>query len=231
MQHSFDGAKDDYFYSSFVVEYIVPVDQERSFNQWYARLVDAARQFKGYTRTDLCPPLDCGDGVVKWYYIVHFATPQDLKRWLKSDIRRDLLEEGHNTFLAYRYKSFTTGLEGWFSHQSGWDGEQRSLGPPAWKQVLAVVMGLYPTIMIQGLIFGALGLMQTWPRPLAMVINNLITSSVLTWLVMPRVSRVLGFWLYPAYQPGRLHRDVTGAAIVVVALVALVGLFITIGRI
>ena len=225
MDNSHGGSDDQRFYSSFVVEYIVPAGQERSFNQWYARLVDAARQFEGYTRTDLCPPLDCGDGVVKWYYIVHFATPEDLKRWLKSNIRARLLEEGQDTFLAYRYKSFTTGLEGWFSNRFGGDGEQKSLGPPAWKQVLSVVVGLYPTLMIQSLIFSALGIMQSWPLPTAMVVNNLITSSALTWLVMPLVVRLLSFWLYPAYRVSSQRQDVIGAALVGVALGLMVSFF------
>jgi hypothetical protein len=225
METFYNRADDQLFYSSFVVEYIVPAGQERSFNQWYARLVDAARQFEGYTRTDLCPPLDCGDGVVKWYYIVHFATPEDLKRWLRSEIRQQLLEEGQDTFLAYRYKSFTTGLEGWFSNRSGGDEEQNSLGPPAWKQVLSVVLGLYPTLMIQGLIFSALGVMQSWPMPTSMVVNNLITSSVLTWLVMPLVVRLLGFWLYPAYRISNRRRDITGTALVAMMLIVMVGIF------
>lgn len=225
MDTSPGGSDDPLFYSSFVVEYIVPASQERSFNQWYGRLVEAARQFEGYTRTDLCPPLDCGDGVVKWYYVVHFATPNALKHWVKSDIRQRLLEEGRDTFLAYRYKSFTTGLEGWFSTQYGGDGEQKNLGPPAWKQVLAVVVGLYPTIMVQGLIFSALGVMQTWPMPTSMVVNNLITSSILTWLVMPLVTRWLRFWLYPAYRISSRRKDVMGTLMVAAALGAMVSLF------
>lgn len=225
METVYDGSDDQYFYSSFVVEYIVPVGQDRLFNQWYARLVDAARQHEGFTRSDLCPPLDCGDGVVKWYSIVHFSTPEFLNQWLKSDTRKQLLEEGQDTFLAYRYKSFTTGLEGWFSNQLGGDGEQSTLGPPAWKQVLSVVLGLYPTIMVQGMVFGALGLMQTWPIPTAMVVNNLITSSLLTWLVMPLVTRLLGFWLRPAYRITRDRTDAMGALIVVSALMIMVGVF------
>jgi len=225
METSPDGSDDQHFYSSFVVEYIVPAGQEREFNQWYARLVEAARQFEGYTRNDLCPPLDCGDGVVKWYSIVHFNTPEDLKRWLKSGTRQALLEAGQETFLAYRYKSFTTGLEGWFSNRFGGDGEQKSLGPPAWKQVLSVVLGLYPTLMIQGLIFSALGIMQSWPMPTALVVNNLITSSALTWLVMPLVARLLSFWLYPAYRISSRRQDVMGAALVAVALGFMVSIF------
>jgi hypothetical protein len=225
METSYDESEDHYFYSSFVVEYIVPAKQVRQFNQWYARLVEAASQHKGYTRTDLCPPLDCGDGVVKWYYIVHFSTPEYLKQWLRSDDRKRLLEEGQDTFLAYRYKSFTTGLEGWFSNRYGGDGEQKNLGPPAWKQVLSVVLGLYPTLMIQSMIFSALGLMQTWPRPTSLVINNLITSSLLTWLVMPLVTRVLRFWLYPAYRITSRRKDVIGATLVFSVLTFMVSIF------
>ncbi|MGB3308180.1 MAG: hypothetical protein WBG32_18685 [Nodosilinea sp.] len=216
----------DQFYSSFVVEYIVPDGKEREavFHQWYDRMVQAARQFEGYTRNDLCPPLDCGDGVVKWYSIVHFRTPDDLNYWLKSSDRADLLEEGQSAFLSYRYKSFTTGLEGWLSaHTDG--GEQHSLGPPPWKQVLAVVLGLYPTIMLQTIVFSALGIMQSWPMATSLVINNLITSSILTWGVMPRISKILSFWLRPAYRLMPVQTNLMGAGLVFVALGFMVSLF------
>ena len=217
------------FYSSFVVEYIVPVGQEHRFNQWYARLVDAARQFEGYTRTDLCPPLDCGDGVVKWYYIVHFATPKALKHWLDSDTRQRLLKEGQDTFLAYRYKSFTTGLEGWFSNQSGVNGEQNDLGPPGLEAGTGGGCGAVSHHYGTGVNFLVpWGVMQTWPMPISMVVNNLITSSVLTGLVMPQVSRVLGFWLYPAYRLGSRRRDIAGALMVIVALIGMAGIFLVI---
>lgn len=218
------GSHDDYFYSTFVVEYIVPRGHEAIFRQWYERLTRAARGFEGYTRTDLCPPLDCGDGVVKWYSIVHFRTPEELNRWLKSSDRAEIFEQGRDTFLAYRYKSFSTGLEGWFSSHTG-GGEQHSLGPPPWKQVLAVVLGLYPTIVIQGMVFSALGIMQTWPMPTSLVINNLITSSILTWVVMPRVSRVLSFWLRPAYRLTALQTNIIGAGLVLTALALMASLF------
>ncbi|PSR18141.1 hypothetical protein C8255_08895 [filamentous cyanobacterium CCP3] len=209
----------DPFYSTFVVEYIVPDGQEAEvvFRRWYDRMVKAARQFEGYTRADLCPPLDCGNGVVKWYSIFHFRTPKELNGWLKSSDRANLLDEGHDAFLAYRYKSFTTGLEGWFSSHTG-GAEQHSLGPPPWKQVLAVVLGLYPTLMIQSMVFGALGIMQSWPMATSLVINNLITSSILTWVVMPRISRMLSFWLRPAYRLTALQTNLAGAGLVLAAL-------------
>ena len=218
------GSQDDYFYSTFVVEYIVPTGQEVLFRQWYEHLVETARTFEGYTRNDLCPPLDCDDGVVKWYSIVHFRTPEDLNRWLKSSDRQHLLEQGRNTFLAYRYKSFTTGLEGWFSGHAG-GAEQHSLGPSPWKQVLAVVLGLYPTIMIQGMVFSALGIMGSWPMPTSLVVNNLITSSILTWGVMPLVTKALRFWLSPAYHLTTHQTNLMGAGLVLAALGFMVSVF------
>jgi antibiotic biosynthesis monooxygenase (ABM) superfamily enzyme len=215
---------DQNYYSSFVVEYIVPEGQEKAFKRWYSRLVNTACNYDGFTRTDLTPPLYCGDGVIKWYSVVHFDTPQQLKAWLDSDIRTQLLQEGQDAFLAYRYKSFTTGLEGWFSSHLG-GGEQSSLGPPAWKQVLAVVLGLYPTLMIQTMVFSALGILQSWSFPTSLVINNVITSSVLTWLVMPMVSRSLRFWLRPAYRLTSLQSNALGAGLVLVVLVFMVSVF------
>jgi hypothetical protein len=58
-----------------------------------------------------------------------------------------------------------------------------------------------------------------------MVVNNLITSSILTWLVMPLVSRFLSFWLYPAYRMGSFRKDAAGTLLVMAALVGMVGIF------
>ncbi|TVP66812.1 MAG: hypothetical protein EA342_10795 [Leptolyngbya sp. LCM1.Bin17] len=213
-----------HFYSSSVMEYIVPEGMDQAFQQWYGRLSQAAQGYEGFLRADLCTPLNCNDGVVKWYSIVHFTTPDHLNRWLRSQQRRSHFQAGQDIFLAYRFKSFTTGLEGWFSSQAG-ETEQSGLGPPPWKQVLAVVLGLYPTLVVQDMVFSALGIMQTWPFPSALVINNLITSGILTWLVMPRVTRLLRFWLRPAYRLIPTRVNLLGTVLVLGLLGSLVMVF------
>jgi antibiotic biosynthesis monooxygenase (ABM) superfamily enzyme len=211
-----------HFYTSSVMEYIVPDVKAVAFEDWYKRLRRVARYHSGFLRADLCTPLNCEDGVIKYYSIIHFASPSQLELWLSSEARNQFFKEGESLFLAYRFKSFTTGLEGWFSLHGGSRG---SLGPPRWKQLLSVVLGLYPTVMIQGMVFGALGVMQGWPLPTTMLVNNLITSALLTWVVMPRVSKFLKFWLRPAYSLTPRQVDLAGAAVVLSLLGTCVVLF------
>ena len=149
--------------------------------------------------------------------IIHFDSPEHLNQWMESSDRKKLLEAGQEIFSAYRFKSFTTGLEGWFSMQSG-TAENKGLGPPRWKQILVVVLGLYPVVMIQAIAFSILGFMQSWSLASSMIVNNLITSTVLSLLVMPFVSKRLSFWLQPAYRLISLKKNLIGSLIVAASL-------------
>jgi antibiotic biosynthesis monooxygenase (ABM) superfamily enzyme len=142
---------------------------------------------------------------------------------MKSRDREALVKAGSKTFASYQFISFATGLEGWFSGRTG--TEQSGLAPPAWKQNAAVILALYPTVILQSALFSALGLMQGWPLPSSMIVNNIITSSLLTWLLMPLVSRLLGFWLQPPPRPLALKTELLGAGIIGAALGLMVIVF------
>lgn len=204
------------FYSSLIIEHIVPKGRGFAFKIWHSKFIRTARLQGGFVRADRCPHLNCADGVVKWYSILHFDSHANLNRWVESDERKSLLESGQKIFRAYRFKSFTTGLEGWFSYGTG--AEQTGLGPPPWKQILSVVLGLYPIIMIQAWVFDALGVMKGWPPAIAMLANNLITSSILSLLIMPFLARQFSFWLQPAYRLTEPKIDFLGTAIIAFVL-------------
>lgn len=212
------------FYSSLVTEYITPQGKDFTFKRWHDRLVNIAQNHPGFMRVDLCPPLRCKDPVVKWYSIIHFDSPEHLDDWVGSIERQQIVASGRQIFHAYRFKSFTTGLEGWFSNQ--WGGAERaSLGSPAWKQILTVVVGLYPTVMLQSQLFSALGIFNSWSPASRMLVNNLITSSILSLVVMPFVSRKLHFWLQPTYLLSSRKNDLMGAFILITALGVMTILF------
>lgn len=212
------------FYSSLVVEHIVAKAKSAAFERWYGTLVQTAERHPGFVRADLNPPLFCEDDVVKWYSIVHFDSPKNLSSWVASKARNEIVESGQTILKAYRFKSFTTGLEGWFSQRTD-DGEQRGLGPPAWKQILSVVFGLYPIVMVRIKLFPNTGLIGDWSPSGAMLLATLVTSAILAVAVMPIITRLMGFWLYPAYRKSRWKADVLGSIVMGLGLIFMAGVF------
>src|SRR2546421_8354178 len=78
------------------------------------------------------------------------------------------------------------GLEAWFrSPQSP---------PPRWKMALATFLGVFPTAAILNLTLGAA--IRPWPFILSSVVFNGCMVALLTWLIMPLVTRALHNWLH-----------------------------------
>lgn len=212
------------FYSSLVFEHIVAKTQQRAFETWHQSLEQVARQHPGFVRLDLNSPLYCENDVIKWYSIIHFDSPENLNHWMNSQERKAVIERGQSVFRAYRFKSFTTGLEGWFSRRAS-DDENSGLGPPAWKQILSVVFGLYPIVMIRLKLFPGTGLVGEWSPSGAMLLATLVTSSILAVVVMPVVTKMMKFWLYPAYRKASWKHDVLGAMVMGLGFIFMAALF------
>lgn len=179
--------------TSLVIEYEIFAEQESLFEQWQSELKLAVSKFKGYVNTDVFPPII---GVHnKWYIVVHFDNSANLTCWLDSDIRHELIRIGRKNFGPYEYKKLGTGLEGWFSQDRHISGKPQQI--PAWKQNFAVLFGLYPTVMVETLLFSQFPLMEFWPLANKVFVSNIISCSLLTWVVMPFVTNLLKFWLKP----------------------------------
>lgn len=203
--------------TSLVIEYEVSKDQELQFKEWQLELRLAVRNFKGYLNTDICTPIK---GVQnKWYIIVHFDNSANLTQWLDSDSRHNLIKLGKKNFGSYQYKRLGTGLEGWFSNHIG----QAYSSPSAWKQNFAVLFGLYPTVMIETLLLSQLHLMESWSLAPKMFVNNLVSCSLLTWAVMPLVTRILNLWLRP--QRSELKINLIGTLLVFTGYGLMISIF------
>lgn len=179
--------------ASIVIEYDeISNDKEAQFRQWQSEIRASLAQFKGYLKTDLCPPVQ---GLQeKWYIVVHFDSPAHLGEWLDSDIRHRIISKGKKEFGPYRYK-IQAGFEGWFGQSNCAAPESRA--PSAWKQNFAVLFGLYPTVMLETLLFAQFGFLNSWSLAPKMFVSNLISCSLLTWIVMPLTTTLLNFWLKP----------------------------------
>jgi len=83
-----------------------------------------------------------------------------------------------------------TGLESWFTLPGA---PLRSL--PKWKMALLTVLGVYPTSLFLGETVGRLT--RAWPLPLGALVFAVLMVLLLTWVVMPLLTRFFHAWLFP----------------------------------
>jgi antibiotic biosynthesis monooxygenase (ABM) superfamily enzyme len=79
------------------------------------------------------------------------------------------------------------GLEAWFRSPQN--------PPPRWKMAIATFVGVFPTAAILSLTLGRA--IRPWPFILSSVVFNAAMVTLLTWVVMPSVTRLLHGWLHP----------------------------------
>jgi uncharacterized protein len=77
------------------------------------------------------------------------------------------------------------GLEAWFRSPNS---------PPRWKMSIATFLGVFPTAMILNATLGST--IRTWPFVLRNAVFNACVVALLTWVVMPLVTRLLHSWLH-----------------------------------
>jgi uncharacterized protein len=83
------------------------------------------------------------------------------------------------------------GLEAWFRNPP-------SVDPPLWKMAIATYLGVVPVIMLLALTLGRL--IRNWNFLLNNIVFNAFVVALLTWVVMPLITRALHGWLNPKYE-------------------------------
>ena len=79
------------------------------------------------------------------------------------------------------------GLEAWFRSPHN--------PPPRWKMALATYLGVFPVATILNLTIGPT--IRSWPFLVSNAVFNACVVVLLTWAVMPVVTRLLHRWLNP----------------------------------
>jgi antibiotic biosynthesis monooxygenase (ABM) superfamily enzyme len=127
----------------------------------------------------------------KYYVVIKFATGkqwQSFQEWPEYLQFRAAIEP-----LLEREPCVEemTGLESWFTLPGA-----TSLRPlPRWKMALVTLLGVYPTSVLIGMFVGPW--LTTWPGWLQSFVFATLMVAMLTWVVMPLLTRLFRFWLYP----------------------------------
>jgi antibiotic biosynthesis monooxygenase (ABM) superfamily enzyme len=192
-----------------VVTHRVPPEHIDEFLSWQERLRLAESKFPGYRGSEIFRPIE---GVQdEWTALYRYDSAADLDSWLTSSKRQQLLDEGER-FNDFRLRTIDNSFGSWFTFDEG--GQARA--PSQAKTVVAVWVGLYPTTTLLSLAMSPARL----PLWQGMLIGNLLSSFVMTFITMPfYVNRLLKRWLHPAPDAPTTATNIRFALLVATVMV------------
>jgi antibiotic biosynthesis monooxygenase (ABM) superfamily enzyme len=166
--------------------------READFEAWARGIVAAARQFPGHLGASV---LDA-PGSREYHILFSFADRRSLRAWLDSEERRRWLARGGELLEADRGLQQLTGLETWFKLPGA--NVPTMKPPPRWKMWLVSIVAVYPLVLaFQALLVPR---MAGLPLPLRALMFPLVLLTLMTFVVMPVVTRVLRRWLGPRHD-------------------------------
>jgi antibiotic biosynthesis monooxygenase (ABM) superfamily enzyme len=161
---------------------------EAAYEEFLEGIIAAAGRFPGYQGVEVFRPAHPGG---EYRTVYRFDSVADLDRWLDSDEHAAWLARAEPHALGPVRTSFLTGLESWFTLPD----QPGAPPPPPYKMALLTWATIFPLITLVALALDPLLTeLALVPR---LAITTAVTVPLMTWVVMPRVTRALRGWLYP----------------------------------
>lgn len=165
-------------------------EDELLMQAWVHAGTSMAERFPGFLGTGwVCPAADSTD----WHMLYRFDSPESLQRWEESTERTRWLRSAQD-LVEHTRVEHRTGIEGWFDepHERS-VSEVASPAPPRWKQAVVIWVAFFPTnLLFTWLLTPVIG---HWPLVLRVLASTLLLTPLMTYLVLPQVTRVLQPWL------------------------------------
>ena len=184
----------DYEIQSFdpvtiVKTHFVKPECQKAFESEFIKLSGIISKYPGYMGINIFRPLDSADG--DYRVVIKFRSRQDRLNWTNSDDYKNWENlEKKMTIVPPRVYT-VNGLETWFTLPGN-----RVMKPPKKKrQMLVTWLAVFPLLSVlapvESMLFGGL------PYLLEKMINVAILVFLLTYVVMPFMTKIFKNFLYP----------------------------------
>lgn len=157
---------------------------EREYRRLHEAGVSSARRLGGLISAELLPAVPGAQA--ETVGLLTFSTTADVERWFHSGERMQVLDAMALLIDGDRTTNVVGGFAGWFA-------DAGSLEPRRWKQALAVIAALVPVSIVLTLL--RLAVAPGTALVPAIALGSTANVIVLTWIVMPPLTRLIGPWL------------------------------------
>ena len=162
----------------------------RQFAAWAHAGQELAREWSGYL----------GSGWVRsnmdsneWHVMYRFADRESLRAWDESPERKWWIDSSGGLMEMTRVEQ-RTGIEGWFDQPGDISlTVPETVVPPRWKQAVGIFLPFFPLSLLSNILL--MPLTEGWPLVLAVLLNILILTPLMTYFLLPLSMRLLRPWL------------------------------------
>lgn len=164
---------------------------KKAFEKFISGITAAAMTFEGHLGTNVFRPSNNRDNTYR--IIFKFDRASNLKIWEESECRRQWLARAESLRLEPARIRVITGLETWFTLPS----PKTITPPPRYKMAIITLLTLFPLIQLANIILAPL--LELLPLPLLLrsfTITGILVL-IMTYVAMPRMTKLFSRWLYP----------------------------------
>ena len=123
--------------------------------------------------------------------VFKFRDRETLAAWESSAERAELLGEIEALLQEPSEREVLSGIVTWFTMP----GQNPVQPPPRYKMTLVSWLALYPAVTLVFLLFG--DLLARLPLPLRTLLVTAVVMLLMSYVLMPRMTRWFAFWLFP----------------------------------
>jgi len=172
-----------------VIRHEVETGKEREYETWLQRIIPVAASFPGHRGVDVIPP---PSGSQTYTIAIRFDALACAQAWFASAERKALVDEVESLLKQSEEVNTITGLEFWFEHPKG------PKHPRPVKQFLLTLSVIYPlTVLVPPIVHFFTAAVPVLMLPL---VHRLIVAAIIvglmTYVIMPRYTRLVARWLY-----------------------------------
>jgi antibiotic biosynthesis monooxygenase (ABM) superfamily enzyme len=168
-----------------VVHEVAP-GREADFHAWASAMLRQAESFPGFRGGGILGPAETGD---EWHVVYRWVDQDAARRWEGSSVRARWLSRAASFAQPVEVQR-TTGLRAWFEMRG-----RSPQPPPKWKMALVTLAAVFPPVLAFNVtLIPFLSNVSVVLRTFALCVS---VTVVVTWVMMPRLQRLLKGWLQP----------------------------------
>ncbi len=162
---------------------------EVAFEDFLAGVIKACSQFPGYLGSSIFRPANADDP--EYRVIFKFDRLSHLRQWEHSPERQHWFSQAAALTEAPPQIQVLTGLETWFTLP----GKAELIPPPRYKMAIVTWLAVFPLITFLSTILQPY--IADVPLVLRVMLITAIAVPVMTYGLMPQMTRLFAGWLYP----------------------------------